>query len=69
MKAVSVERNLLDGAVLLQDVVNMNTGEVLLEANDTFVQTHLEMFLANNVSEFVVCFPDNDATEIGRAHV
>jgi DNA-directed RNA polymerase subunit beta len=60
--AVSVERNLLDGAVLLEDVVNMNTGEVLLEANDAFVQTHLEMFLANNVSEFTVCFPDNDAT-------
>ena len=40
VKAVSVERNLLDGAVLLQDVVNMNTGEVLLEANDAFVQTH-----------------------------
>jgi len=62
VKAVSVERNLLDGAVLLEDVVNMNTGEVLLEANDAFVQTHLEMFLANNVSEFTVCFPDNDAT-------
>ena len=40
----------------------MNTGEVLLEANDAFVQTHLEMFLANNVDEFTVCFPDNDAT-------
>ncbi|MGA2079038.1 MAG: DNA-directed RNA polymerase subunit beta [Holophaga sp.] len=62
VKAVPVERNLLDGAVLLQDVVNMNTGEVLLEANDAFVQTHLEMFLANNVDEFIVCFPDNDPT-------
>jgi DNA-directed RNA polymerase subunit beta len=62
VKVVAVERNLLDGAVLLEDVVNMNTGEVLLEANDAFVQTHLEMFLANNVNEFSVCFPDNDAT-------
>jgi DNA-directed RNA polymerase subunit beta len=62
IKQVMVERNLLDGAVLLEDVVNMNTGEVLLEANDAFVQTHLEMFLANNVGEFTVCFPDNDAT-------
>jgi DNA-directed RNA polymerase subunit beta len=59
---VQVERNLLDGAVLLEDVVNMNTGEVLLEANDAFVQTHVEMFLANNVEEFTVCFPDLDAT-------
>jgi DNA-directed RNA polymerase subunit beta len=59
---VPVERNLLDGAVLLEDVVNLNTGEVLLEANDAFVQTHVEMFLANNVEEFTVCFPDNDPT-------
>ena len=59
---VSVERSLLDGAVLLEDAVNMSTGEVLLEANDAFVQTHLEMFLANNVDSFSVCFPDNDVT-------
>ncbi|HLO69064.1 MAG TPA: DNA-directed RNA polymerase subunit beta [Holophaga sp.] len=59
---VPVERGILDGAVLLEDVVNMNTGEVLLEANDAFVQTHLEMFLANNVSDFTVCFPENDPT-------
>jgi len=62
VKQVRVERNILDGAVLLQDVVNLNTGEVLLEANDAFLQTHLEMFLANNVSDFVICFPDSDAT-------
>nr|WP_320132721.1 DNA-directed RNA polymerase subunit beta [uncultured Holophaga sp.] len=59
---VPVDRSLLEGAILIQDVVNMNTGEVLLEANDTFVQTHLEMFLANNVDEFMVCFPDQDDT-------
>jgi len=59
---VPVDRSMLEGAVLIQDVVNMNTGEVLLEANDAFVQTHLEMFLANNVDDFVVCFPDQDAT-------
>jgi DNA-directed RNA polymerase subunit beta len=58
---VLVERDILDGAVLMEDVVNMNTGEVLLEANDAFLQTHLEMFLANNVPDFRVCFPDLDA--------
>ena len=62
VKHVTVDRSLLDGAVLLEDVVNMNTGEVLLEANDAFVQTHLEMFLANNVQDFAVCFPEQDAT-------
>jgi DNA-directed RNA polymerase subunit beta len=62
VKGVTVERSMLDGSVLLEDVVNMNTGEVLLEANDPFLQTHLEMFLANNVTDFVVSFPDLDAT-------
>ena len=62
VKHVTVDRSLLDGAVLLEDVVNMNTGEVLLEANDAFVQTHLEMFLANNVQDFTVCFPELDPT-------
>ncbi len=62
VKQVSVERDVLDGAVLLGDVVNMNTGEVLLEANEPFLQTHLEMFQASNVTEFEVCFPDMDPT-------
>ena len=62
VKHVTVDRSLLDGAVLLEDVVNLNTGEVLLEANDAFVQTHLEMFLANNVQDFTVCFPELDPT-------
>ncbi len=62
VKHVAVEREILDGAVLLEDVVNMNTGEVLLEANDAFLQTHLEMFQANNVDDFKVCFPDQDGT-------
>ena len=62
IKEVPVEREMLDGAVLLQDVVNMETGEVLMEANEPFLQTHLEMFLANNIPSFDVFFPDNDAT-------
>ena len=62
VKDVSVPREMLDGAVLLQDIVNMNTGEVLMEANEPFVQTHLEMFLANDIASFDVCFPEADAT-------
>ena len=62
VKQVAVERGVLDGAVLLNDVVNMNTGEVLLEANEPFLQNHLEMFQAGNVTEFEVCFPEMDAT-------
>ncbi|NTW85661.1 MAG: DNA-directed RNA polymerase subunit beta [Holophagaceae bacterium] len=62
VKDVPVPREMLDGAVLLQDIVNMNTGEVLMEANEPFVQTHLEMFLANDIGSFDVCFPEADAT-------
>jgi len=62
IKDVPVSREMLDGAVLLQDIVNMGTGEVLMEANEPFLQTHLEMFLANDVSSFDVCFPEADVT-------
>ena len=62
IKEVPVSREMLDGAVLLQDVVNLGTGEVLMEANEPFLQTHLEMFLANDVQSFDVCFPEADAT-------
>ena len=62
LKEVPVSREMLDGAVLLQDIVNLSTGEVLMEANEPFLQTHLEMFLANDVQSFDVCFPEADAT-------
>ena len=62
VKDVPVSREMLDGAVLLQDIVNMGTGEVLMEANEPFLQTHLEMFLANDVASFDVCFPEADVT-------
>jgi DNA-directed RNA polymerase subunit beta len=62
IKDVPVSREMLDGAVLLQDIVNMNTGEVLMEANEPFLQTHLEMFLANDIHSFDVCFPEADVT-------
>ena len=62
IKDVPVSREMLDGAVLLQDIVNMGTGEVLMEANEPFLQTHLEMFLANDIHSFDVCFPEADVT-------
>jgi len=62
IKDIPVAREMLDGAVLLQDIVNMSTGEVLMEANEPFLQTHLEMFLANDIQSFDVCFPEADAT-------
>ncbi len=62
IKDVPVSREMLDGAVLLQDIVNMGTGEVLMEANEPFLQTHLEMFLANDIQTFDVFFPESDVT-------
>ncbi|HET8901419.1 MAG TPA: DNA-directed RNA polymerase subunit beta [Holophagaceae bacterium] len=62
VKELPAEREMLEGAVLLEDVVNLGTGEVLREANEAFLATDLEMLLANNIDHFVVCFPDNDPT-------
>ncbi|MDR2560906.1 MAG: DNA-directed RNA polymerase subunit beta [Holophagales bacterium] len=62
VKGVQVERGILDNGILMEDIVKMDTGEVLMEANDAFVQTHLEMFLANNVKRFVLCYPEDDPT-------
>src|SRR5664279_4830770 len=62
IKDVPVSREMLDGAVLLQDIVNMGTGEVLMEANEPFLQTHLEMFLANDIQTFDMFFPEADVT-------
>ena len=62
VKDVPVVREMLDGAVLLQDIVNLGTGEVLMEANEPFVQTHLEMFLANDIQTFDMFFPEADVT-------
>jgi DNA-directed RNA polymerase subunit beta len=62
VKELPAEREMLEGAVLLEDVVNLNTGEVLREANEAFLATDLEMLLANNIDHFVVCFPDSDPT-------
>lgn len=59
---ITVNRNVLDGAVVIEDIVNMKTGEILLEANQPFLQTHLEMLMANSIDEFAVCFPENDPT-------
>ena len=62
VKQVAADREMLESAVLLEDVVNLNTGEVLREANEPFLATDLEMFLANNIDRFVLCFPENDTT-------
>ena len=62
VKELPAEREMLEGAVLLEDVVNLSTGEVLREANEAFLATDLEMFLANNIERFVLCFPESDST-------
>ncbi|HEU4952334.1 MAG TPA: DNA-directed RNA polymerase subunit beta [Holophagaceae bacterium] len=62
IKEMPADREMLEGAVLLEDVVNLNTGEVLREANEAFLATDLEMFQANHIERFVVCFPESDPT-------
>ncbi len=62
VKEMPADREMLEGAVLLEDVVNLSTGEVLREANEAFLATDLEMFQANNIERFVLSFPEGDAT-------
>jgi len=62
VKNVQVDSSILEGAIILEDIVNLKTGEVLLEANDPFLGTHPATFLANDVKDFKVCFPENDVT-------
>jgi len=63
VKAVSVERNLLDGAVLLQEWSNMNTGEVLLEAKRRLRADPPEMSVPQR-EEFTVCFPTTTPRQV-----
>ncbi|MGC9159181.1 MAG: DNA-directed RNA polymerase subunit beta [Terracidiphilus sp.] len=57
---VEVEAAELDGAVTASDVVDMETGEVLVEANVELTADRLHKLLASGVSGFEILFPERD---------
>ncbi len=50
----------LEGAFALDDVVNMETGEVIIEANTEITTDKLQVIIESGVTEFSVFFPKRD---------
>ncbi len=57
---VEVEAAELDGAITASDVVDRNTGEVVVEANVELTADRLHKVLSSGASSFEVFFPDRD---------
>jgi len=60
---VEIDPSQLEGAYALSDVVNKESGEVLLEANNEITSTKLQEIIEAGVDSFSVFFPERD--EIG----
>jgi DNA-directed RNA polymerase subunit beta len=61
---VEVAPNDLEGASAVADVVDMSTGEVLLEANHELTTATLNSFVESGISSFEIFFPERD--EVGN---
>jgi len=57
---VEVSVNDFDGAFALVDVVNLETGEVIVEANSEIPPAKLQQIIEEGVESFEVIFPKND---------
>jgi DNA-directed RNA polymerase subunit beta len=61
---IEVEAAELDGALTAADVVDLNTGEVVVEANVELTADRLHKVLASGAASFEVFFPERD--EVGN---
>jgi DNA-directed RNA polymerase subunit beta len=57
---IEVEAAELDGALTASDVVDTNTGEVIVEANAELTADRLHKVLSSGATNFEVFFPDRD---------
>jgi DNA-directed RNA polymerase subunit beta len=57
---VEVAANDMEGAHIVADVVDMTTGEVLIDANSELTTTALAKLLEAGISEFEIFFPERD---------
>jgi len=60
IEQVEIDRTDLQGAYIAADVIDMSTGEVLVEANQEL--TNVDKVLDNGITEFEVFFPERDDT-------
>ncbi len=58
IEQVEIDRTDLQGAFIAADVIDMSTGEVLVEANHEL--TNIEKLQQNGITSFEVFFPDRD---------
>jgi DNA-directed RNA polymerase subunit beta len=60
IQQVEVAPNDLEGAFVVADVVDMSTGEVLLDANSELTTTAMSRLLDAGIEDFEVFFPERD---------
>jgi DNA-directed RNA polymerase subunit beta len=60
IEKIKVESAELDGALTASDVVDMETGEVIVEANIELTADRLHKVMASSVKTFEVFFPERD---------
>ncbi len=59
LEFVEVAANDLEGAHAADDIVDMETGEVLAEANQALTETSISRLIEAGIGEFEVFFPEN----------
>src|SRR2546428_9003298 len=57
---VEIESSQFEGAYAVADVVNTETGEVILEANNEITATKLQEVIESGVESFSIIFPEGD---------
>ncbi|MDQ5839432.1 MAG: DNA-directed RNA polymerase subunit beta, partial [Acidobacteriota bacterium] len=60
IKEVEVDSQQFDGAYALADIVNTETGEVIVEANNEITPAKLQEIVESGVETFTVFFPERD---------
>jgi DNA-directed RNA polymerase subunit beta len=58
--SIEVASNDLEGAFIAADVVDMNTGEVMIDSNNELTTTKIGTLVENGIPEFEVFFPERD---------
>jgi DNA-directed RNA polymerase subunit beta len=64
IESVEISANDIEGAFLAADVIDMETGEILAEANQKLTETHFAKFQEAGKQDFEVFFPERDDTGI-----
>ncbi len=60
IQQVEIAPNDLEGAFIAADVVDMSTGEVLIDANSPLTTTGIQRLMESGIEEFEVFFPERD---------